>query len=269
MLDVKFYSSNESNEWFVRQFAVFKFSDVRLTEKFIPRPDISIIFHFKNQPSILENDSIQLEPIFVTSITSQSLVLRFEGAMDSFVVICKPIVFTRVFGIDLSPIPKRSVNLSHTAFQPLWTSLSRLTTTEERIACFTEFINSFLSRPYTRDTIDMLYDKMIENGPKLLLKDIFRGYPACQRTLERNFKRRTGVSPKKLMRIVRFDYLWNKINNEASVDYQDLVFDGKFFDQAHFINDFKYITGETPSYFFKRNLQVTKMFSGRTEGTVI
>lgn len=269
MLDVKFYGSNESNEWFVRQFVVFKFSDVFLTEKFIPRPDISIIFHFKNRPRILEHEGFRLEPIFVTSITSQSFVLHFEGAMDSFVVICKPTVFTRLFGIDLSPIPKRSIDLSHTAFESLWHRLSLLETAEERVACFTRFINSCTRQPYTRDTIDLLYDKIIESGPTMLLKDIFKGCPACRRTLERNFKRRTGVSPKKLMRIVRFDYLWKKINHEASVDYQDLVFDGKFFDQAHFINDFKYITGETPSYFFNRNLQITKMFSGRIEGTII
>jgi AraC-like DNA-binding protein len=46
------------------------------------------------------------------------------------------------------------------------------------------------------------------------------------------------------------------------------VFDGNYFDQAHFINDFKSITGETPSYFFNRNLQITKMFSGWGEGTI-
>ena len=77
-----------------------------------------------------------------------------------------------------------------------------------------------------------------------------------------------GITPKKLLRLVRFDYLWTKINNEKTIDYQDLVFDGNYFDQAHFINDFKSITGETPSYFFNRNLQITKMFSGRGEGTI-
>lgn len=268
MLDVKFYSNDERNDWFVRQFAAFKFSDILLTEKFIPRPDVSIIFHFKNQPSILERGNVQLEPLFVTSVTTLPMLLHFKGTMDTFVVICKPTVLTRVFGIDLTPPAKQSIDLSSSVFQPLWSQLSQLQTTEQRIEYFTHFINSFCKQPYHPDTIDLFYDKMMEKGPTMLLKDLAKESPACQRTLERNFKRRTGVSPKKLLRIVRFDYLWNKIKNEKTIDYQDLVFDGKYFDQAHFINDFKSMTGESPSYFFNRNLLITKMFSGRSEGTI-
>ena len=72
MLDVKFYSNNKSNDWLVRQFAAYRFSDALLTEKFIPRPDVSIIFHFKNQPSMIDNGNILLEPLFVTSIPTHS-----------------------------------------------------------------------------------------------------------------------------------------------------------------------------------------------------
>ena len=68
------------------------------------------------------------------------------------------------------------------------------------------------------------------------------------------------------MRIVRFNYLWDKIRTEHVLDYQDLVFDGHFFDQSHFIKDFKDIIGETPSYFFKRNLQHLQIISGKGSG---
>ena len=52
MLGVKFFSNNESNDWLVRQFEIFKFSDSFLAEKFIPRPDMSIVFHFKDRPLV-------------------------------------------------------------------------------------------------------------------------------------------------------------------------------------------------------------------------
>ncbi len=268
MLGVKLYGNNENNDWLVRQFVAFDVSDSLLSEKFIPRPDISIIFHFKSRPLLMEKEDILLEPLFATSIISQPIVMNLHGPMDTFVAICKPTVLTRIFGLNLDYIPKRSIDLPHTVFQPLWDKLSQLTTTEERINCFTDFINSSCKQPYCPDTVDLFYDKIIEKGTNMLLKDIVNDCPACRRTLERNFKKRTGVSPKKLMRIVRFDYLWNKIKNENAIDFQDLVFDGNYFDQAHFIKDFKAITGEKPSFFFNRNLQITKMLSGRAEGTI-
>lgn len=268
MLYVKHFDNNKNNEWLVRKFEIF-FNESFLAEKFIPRPDISIVFHFKDRPLILGETNIQLEPFFAAPIIPKSIVLNFHGTMDTFIVICKAAVFSRVFGIDLSPVQKRSINLPYEIFYPLWKDLSEIETTNKRIEHFTNFINSVQQTPYIPDVIDIFYEKIIKKSPTALLKDIIEECAACQRTLERYFVKRTGVSPKTLMRIVRIDYLWTKIKDEKAIDYQDLVFDGNYFDQAHLIKDFKSIIGETPNYFFNRNLQITKMFSGRAEGTIL
>src|SRR5690606_32726219 len=141
-------------------------------------------------------------------------------------------------------------------------------TTGERIACFSAFVNSVQPTPYRLDAVDMLYDQIIERGITTLLKGLLADCPASKSTLLRKFIKRTGVSPKTLMRVVRLDYLWTKIRDEKAIDYQGLVFDGNYFDQSHFINDFRAIIGETPSYFFNRNLNVVKMFSGLPAGTL-
>lgn len=267
MLYVKHFDNNESNEWLVRKFEIF-FNESFFAEKFIPRPDISIIFHFKDRPLILGETNIQLESFFAAPIIPKSIILNFHGTMDTFIVICKAAVFSRVFAVDLSPVQKRSINLPHKVFHPLWKDLSEIETTNRRIEYFTNFINSFQKTPYQPDAIDIFYEKITEKGTTTLLKDIVKECYTSQRTLERNFTKRTGVTPKTLMRIVRLNYLWTKIKDEKAIDYQDLVFDGNYFDQAHFIKDFKSIFGETPNYFFNRNLQITKMFSGRAEGTI-
>lgn len=265
MFRVKFLKNNKNNEWLVRQFELFRFNEPFMAEKFVPRPDICVMFHFKDVPFILEDNEIRLEPFFATPIVSKSLTLNFHGEMDTFVVVCKPTVFSRIFDINLSSVPKYGIALSYDIFYPLWVALSKMDDVKERTNCFTNFINSIQKTKYIPDAIDKLYDKIINNSAKNLLKDIIIDCPICQRTLERNFIRRTGVTPKMLMRIVRVDYLWTKINLEKTVDYQDLVFDGHYFDQAHLIKDFQSIIGETPGYFFNRNLKIIKMFSGRIE----
>lgn len=73
-----------------------------------------------------------------------------------------------------------------------------------------------------------------------------------------------GLNAKSLARIVRVNYLWSNIINHQAVDFQKMVFEGDYFDQAHLIHDFKQIVGETPSYFFKRNLDNVKIISGKT-----
>jgi AraC-like DNA-binding protein len=51
------------------------------------------------------------------------------------------------------------------------------------------------------------------------------------------------------------------MENKAE-DYQSVVFMANFHDQAHLINDFKKIIGETPKAFFSRNLDNVRVISG-------
>jgi len=62
---------------------------------------------------------------------------------------------------------------------------------------------------------------------------------------------------------MRINYIWGTITAGAGIDYHDLVFLGNYFDQTHLIKDFKSITGETPERFFRRNLGVARIFSGK------
>jgi AraC-like DNA-binding protein len=254
-----------NQSWLIKQFIHIQFDDSYFEEKFIPRPDISIIFHFKTIPLITADKSILLEPFFATPIISKSLSIRLHGNLDSFIVSCKPSVFSRIFHLDLSSV-QQTIPLPRNLFYPLWEQLSELKTNHERIILFTQFIEAYHRHDYVPDTIDLLYDKITVDGLTKLLKDIKYDCPACQRTLERNFIKRTGVTPKTLMRIMRIDHLLAKIDKDKSIEYQELVFNGRYFDQAHFINDFKSIVDETPSFFFRRDINVTKMISGRIEG---
>jgi AraC-like DNA-binding protein len=264
MLQVANYNSDEAQDWLVNKFESFRYHDFSsLTEKYIPRPDISVIFHFNNIPFIVEKTYVKLEPFFATPILSKAITVKIEKNVDAFIVNCKPTVFSRLFNIDMSPVSKHDISLPQDIFYPVWKRLASLNSPEDRIGFFTEFINQYQPTPYTPDTIDFLYDAISEKSITEPLKEIMQNCDASARTIQRNLVKRAGVSPKKLARIVRINYLWDKIKNENVVDYQDLIFDGSFFDQSHFIKDFKSITGETPHYFFTRNQELIRMFSGK------
>lgn len=262
MLNVEIFDRDKNTEWLIRQFEAYRFHGDSMVDKFIPRPYLSIIFHFKDRPLIVDANSVTLEPFFVAPIISRAITLQFQGRMDTFTVLCKASVFSNLLNLDLSPVSKRSIDLPRGIFLPLWKTMANQDTTEERIQTFIGFINSIQDAPYTPDAVDMLYDKILEKSIIHPLKDIMQECFASRSTLLRKFMKRTGVSPKTLARIVRLDYLWTKIRDEKAINYQDLGFEGNYFDQSHFINDFKAMVGETPGYFFNRNLQIVKMFSG-------
>jgi len=262
MFKVEYFVA-KSPHWLIRQFEIYNFTEPFFGEKYIPRPDVALIFHFKQIPVIENNPPVKLLPYFLVPVISKSLPISANGETESFIVICKPTVLSRVLNLDLSPSEKYGIKLPEGLFDPLREKLSVLKTAKERVACFMKFVNELQTEPYLPDAVDSLYENILEMGITTPVKDLVRKCNASQRSLERHFIKRTGVSPKALSRIVRLYNLWTNISPNKRIDYQLLVENGNYFDQSHFINDFKTIVGERPGEFFKRDLNLVKKFAGK------
>jgi AraC-like DNA-binding protein len=68
-----------------------------------------------------------------------------------------------------------------------------------------------------------------------------------ERQLERRFRQHIGLSPKMFARVVRFRSAAALLQQPAPLSLQDVVFRSGYYDQAHFIHDFKAFTGLTPT----------------------
>ena len=92
-----------------------------------------------------------------------------------------------------------------------------------------------------------------QNG-NLKVLDISKQLGVSTRTIRNDFTNNIGCSPKHLSRVIRFHATLNKILSSLSQNQSlDFAFEHGYFDQAHFINDFKYFSGYTPKHFFKEN----------------
>lgn len=74
-------------------------------------------------------------------------------------------------------------------------------------------------------------------------------------TLGDQFRDKVGLSPKAFSRIVRFNHINNFISQHRSISWQELVYAFGFFDQNHFIKEFKRFYGSTPSEWHTRQSQ--------------
>lgn len=263
-IEVSYHEAGARLEWLVRQFEILNCnSDADFADKFIPRFDIALVFHFGTPPLMLQPVNGPLPPYFLAPIITKSSLMRINKSNNTFVVTCKPTVFSRILHLDLSPEPHLYIPLPHEPFFMLWKNLQSKTSAEERIACFAHFIETVHPETYQPDAIDAIYEKIIASTASDQLSHLLEGFSFGARTLQRQFQKRLGITPKKLMRIVRINHIWERIQTNPEIDYQDLIFEGNYFDQTHFIKDFKAITGETPDAFFKRDLSYVKMLSGK------
>jgi AraC-like DNA-binding protein len=73
-----------------------------------------------------------------------------------------------------------------------------------------------------------------------------------RRKLERIFKDFIGITIKKFMTVSRFRHAFEQVRQERSVP--EIVFNCGYYDQTHFIEEFRAYSGETPDNFTRNNL---------------
>lgn len=72
-----------------------------------------------------------------------------------------------------------------------------------------------------------------------------------ERTLQRMFDEYVGLSPKYLQRVLRFKAAVTALHTARPKNLTALAYDAGYFDQAHFINEFKALAGVAPGQYVK------------------
>jgi len=90
---------------------------------------------------------------------------------------------------------------------------------------------------------------MIRDGVDEPLEDISRRLYISQRQFERKFKEQIGITPKRYQRLMRIRKVMQTLEQYQSLDLTSVAYYCGYYDQAHFIKDFKQVTGKAPSVY--------------------
>jgi len=120
----------------------------------------------------------------------------------------------------------------------------------QRIALVENFLLARLSASDTDPLITAAVDWLEQGTTGQRMDDLTRYIGLSQSALERRFRRVVGVSPKKYASLVR---LRRAVRLQAAgVDLTTVAHTAGYFDQSHFIKDFRRVTGSAPSAFFRQ-----------------
>lgn len=97
------------------------------------------------------------------------------------------------------------------------------------------------------DRTSFICQKIIEHHGALSIKELNRLSCMSKSSMENRFKEQVGLSPKMFSRIVRFNQAYKQIQNPKQADWIEIVERFDYFDQSHFIHEFKRFFGYTPS----------------------
>jgi AraC-like DNA-binding protein len=115
-----------------------------------------------------------------------------------------------------------------------------------------DFLRQRLPEPdETVETINRIVNYIIAHREVIKVEDVVSRFHLSKRTLQRIFSQYVGVSPKWVIKRYRLHEAAEQLAGAGSVDWSQLAVELGYFDQAHFIKDFKTIVGATPGEYVR------------------
>ena len=97
------------------------------------------------------------------------------------------------------------------------------------------------------ELINRVVDWIKNTNDVLKVEDIAAQYSISKRTLQRLLKRYVGVPPKWVIMRYRLHEAIERLDENQKIKWTKLALDLGYFDQAHFIKDFKAMVGRSPT----------------------
>lgn len=234
-------------------------------QKIVPDGFPEMIFHFGDPYRIhLHGRWHRQARALLGGQLKRFFLLENTGATDIFGITFRPAALTHLFGLNMANYADSVVTLRQVPGP--WTALTNQLHTcadfDERVKVTAEFLNAYTPQAATQ-AIDRCLDILFHTHGTASIEQVCRDAGVSERQLQRFCLRYIGLSPKFYARILRFSHLLLLIK-EGKTSWSDVVHLSGYYDQSHFIRDFKAFTGEDPTRFRYREKTMTSFFTRKT-----
>ena len=215
----------------------------------------------------IAEDAFILQPrAMVLGQRTEPFYIEPVGYVDTFAVSFYPYGFANFITEPIKNLANKETPIAHLFGEATAKELERkilqATKTEQRIAIIEAFLFEQLKGKTTIDTIvKTTIDTLLSTKGSTPINKILRQDLAKRRQLERKFAKQIGISPKQLGKVIRLQTAVKILLNEEAESLTRIAYESEYYDQAHFIKDFKEFTGISPKEFLgNENMALSSLF---------
>ena len=237
-------------------------------QRIVPDGCMEMIFHYGDfYKQYTPDGSTFLQPrCFVFGQVTQALEIEPTGETGVFAVRFLPEGFAAFATFPVGDMENRAVPLQELFAEEgidLEKEILNALNTEERIRLVERFLWRKLITPESvHQVVRSSVATMILLKGQLSVEELSGNLKINRRQLERKFSLVVGLSPKQLSKIIRLQSVLKMMADPGFTSLTNVAYQGSYYDQAHFIKDFKEFTGMSPRRFYAGNLKMSSLFSG-------
>jgi AraC-like DNA-binding protein len=221
--------------------------DLRGAKPFIPEtlphPNVHMVF---------EDDGASIAGVHTGRFTTQ---LKDRGWV--FGVKFRPGAFRPYLGRSVASLRDRTVPIDE-VFGTKGTALARQVSDLGGDAEKAAAVERFLKERKTPsdpnvERVSNLVDEIAENREIVSVEQVVARWRFGKRTLQQLFSSYVGVGPKWVINRYRLHEAVERLQAGVQINFSELAMELGYFDQAHFIRDFRKLVGCTPAAYARRH----------------
>jgi len=247
---------------FVKNYWILKVeeSDIPFSQLLFPFGSFELIINIDNAPEIqIEGDkkaSVQSNSLFPGQFT-KSFLLNYTKPFKCMGISMQPWTGNSLFKIPANHFTNNLTNLEDIEKKSsLREQLLAAKNEFEIIGIFEDYLLKKLKN-YQVDQTSTFIAKAILNSPSIdTYKDIVSTIGISRRRIEQRFLETTGLPMGFFVRKIRFQKAVTNLLDNSSIPLTQIGMDAGYYDQSHFIREFKELSTLTPKEFLIKNSNV-------------
>ncbi len=232
-----------------------------LSQLVVPNGFVELVIHPSNSHCYLPNkNGWSSSPDYtIIGLYTKPYEVQFPKHVNVFGIRFKPEGIYNLFGIPASVFSERYEDMELVLgkeFQEYCSKLKESSDITEKLNITTKYLSKKLEENHRDLTyLNRAAEMIRKSGGFEKVETLPDKVYISLRQLEREFKQKVGITPKRYMRISRLNEVHRRLEEEQELELTNIAFACGYADQAHFIRDFKNIMGVNPTLFVKNRHQ--------------
>lgn len=236
----------------------FVISEMKEENTYKVLPDTAMVIGFQYKGSLLhvkDNSSIKLSSSGITGLLDGYRIFKNSPDIGTVLVYFKEGGAAPFFREPLHELFRQSISLDNFMLRSelmiLEEQLREAQNDIDKIAIVEQFLISRMQQKPIDSLVVTAITLIYKSKGNIRIKELTSQLNISQSPLEKRFRQVVGTSPKKFSSIVRFKHILQSYSPGNFLT--ELGYEAGFYDQAHFIKEFKNFTGDTPEDFFRES----------------
>lgn len=236
------------------------YQPTHLVDRFLPDGNVEIIIDLDDNPKfIYDNETLKeiqtCQHVWASGMRTEPISIH--SGKDAAMLI---ISFKKGMAYQFFPFPMTEISDCVVDADLIWGSdfgflreqvLSTKEISQKFYLAESFLIKKFLPNFEINPCIEFALNQIINQPDQITINRLNQKIGYSQRHFNSMFKKYVGVTAKSYLKIMRFQKSISEIEKCSEIDWTVISQDCGFYDQSHFINDFKTFSGFTPEVYLE------------------